>query len=322
MKYVYPSLLALVLIVLTAGCKKYEKDFDLDAQATRQKALTDKIMQELGNNPNGWLIYVPNLDTAIITATPVVVKFDITKGTFTTQSPFPASNTRVPALFELSSATGAPLLSFATGSIFSGWYESGNTNDYYFKVTGVVNDTISIQPYRKGNIYTSEGGIPMKMIRLKAPYTVFDQPASLPELLVDPNSPFQQSTVNMLKLTYRNGYNFTPLIMGFDTWSPATIVSFKGGLPFFRDLGMYPFVLYTNNDGNNYFAYYAGNNTLAAHIDVQLNSTLQGRARQFISKVKTDYFLIRSISADQKTITVYAVDQNGTEVISGTLEAN
>lgn len=322
MKNTYQLLIAILWIVLAAGCTKYEKDFDLEANDARQNELNDKILKQLGDAPLGWIMYIPSMDTALITATPVIIKFDIAKGTFTTQSPFPASASSVPSLFELSSATGSPLLSFASGSVFSSFYESGNINDYYFKVLSAGVDTIAVQPYRKGNIYASEGGIPMKLVKLKAPITWFDSPVNLPALFIANDAPFYNSATNTLKLTYKNGYVPPAINMEFSGSSAGNMNFFRTYLPFCRDLGMYPVELYVNSDYNNGGLYYCGNNALYNHIDngVSPVELFVNPPRKFMRALKTDYLLVRSVNADRTKIGLFAVDKDGNEIITGTLE--
>jgi hypothetical protein len=322
MKTTYQFLIACALVFYITGCTKFEKNFDLEESQAKQARLTAQVKQRLADAPHGWVIYVPNLDTAILTATPVVVKFDTLRNSFTTQSPFPLSNTGSTSLFEVSSATGVPLLSFATGSLFSSWYEAGDINDYYFKILDAGQDTINIQPYRKGKIYASEGGIPMKMIRLKAPATFFDNPVDLKELFSGNGAPFLNSADNRLTLTYKNGYVVPAPNLEFGSFGPGDVGFFQAYVPFSRDLKMYPLALFVNGDYENYGVAYLGINAMNFHVDNGFSpaSLFVDAPKKMLRMLKTDYLLVRSVNAERTKVSLYAVDRNGTEVITGTLE--
>lgn len=323
MKTTYQLLIALVMVASMVGCTKYKKDFNLDELSAKQDRLNTQILQRLADAPNGWVIYVPNPDTAVLSATPIILKFDTASRTYTSKSPFPVSNATTPTLFDVSSATGAPLLSFASGSVFSGWNESGGISDFFFKVLNVGQDTIDIQPYRKGQTYQSEGGIPMKMIRLKAPITWFDNPFNLRSLLLSGASPFQKSSVNVLQLTYQNGSAPSSLSMAFFAMGPDDLAFLNAYVPFNRDMKMYPAAVAVNGDPDYFSLYHLGNNSFFSHVD---NGFSPGwlfidLPRAIIKKLKTDHLIVRAVSNDRSKVTVFAVDKNGNEVITGLLEA-
>jgi hypothetical protein len=322
MKTTYQFLIACALVFYITGCTKFEKNFDLEESQAKQARLTTQVKQRLADAPYGWLMYVPNMDTAVLTATPVVLKFDTLKNSYSSQSPFPVSNTATTSLFEVSSATGAPLLSFATGSIFSTLYEGGIISDYYFKILDAGADTINIQPYRKGKVYASEGGIPMKMIRLKAPATFFDNPVDMKNLFASNDAPFLNSPDNRLKLIYKNGYVLPAPNLEFGRFGPDDLDFFESNVPFSRDLKMYPMELYVNGDYANGGLIYLGNNAMNILVDngFRPTSLFADVPKKVIRLLKTDYLLVRNVSADRTKISVYAVDKNGTEIITGTLE--
>jgi hypothetical protein len=322
MKNTYQLLTALAMFFSVVSCTKYDNNINLEATAVKQAELTDRIKHLLGDAPNGWLLYVPNLDTSVKSATPVVLQFDTTKGSFTSKSPFPASASSVPSIYELSSATGAPLLSFASGSIFSSWYESGGITDYYFKVLDASTDTITMQPYRKGNIYASEGGIIMKMARLKTPYTVFDNLVDIASVLTANDAPFWNNATNPLQLTYKDGYVQPPLNMEFDKQSAGNLAFFKANVPFCKYLKTTPIFLFANHDNDNPIVYYCGNNALITHVDNGFSPVLWfiDGPKKITQSLKTDYLLVRSVNPERTKIELFAVDRNGNEIITGTLE--
>lgn len=322
MKNTYRLLTALVMLFSVVSCTKYDNNINLEETVVKQSELTNRVKHLLGDAPNGWLLYVPNLDTAIKSATPVVLQFDTTKGTFTSKSPFPASASTVPAIYELSSATGAPLLSFASGSIFSSWYESGGITDYYFKVLDAGTDTISMQPYRKGTIYASEGGLLMKMVKLKAPYTFFDNPLDLVAVLTANDAPFWNNAINPIRLTYKDGYTHPALNMEFDKQSAGNLAFFKANVPFCKYLKTTPIFLFANHDYDNPIVYYCGNNALITHVDNGFSPTpwFVDGPKKITQSLKTDYLLVRSVNPERTKIELFALDRDGNEIITGTLE--
>lgn len=321
MKPTYSLFIAAILLLAVTSCTKYESNIDLDANIIKQANLNSDIQKKLADAPFGWLLMVPSLDTNIRSAVPILLRFDTAKNTFTSKSPFQLSTSTVPSLYELSSATGAPLLSFATGSIFSSWYEAGGITDYYFKVLDAKTDTITMQPYRKGTIYASEGGLIMKMVRQKAPLTYYDNPFDLPSILTGNTAPFWNSLHNTLQLNYPDGYHHPTLDMEFDKQSAGNLSFFQTYVPFCRDLKMVPIFLFLNDDYNNPVVYYCGVNTLFAHIDNGFSPTpwfIDGPTA-FMRAIKTDYLLVRKVSDDLTQLELFAVDINGKEIISGTL---
>ncbi|HVI46346.1 MAG TPA: DUF4302 domain-containing protein [Chitinophaga sp.] len=323
MKTIHKLFAAFFIGIGLTACVKYKNDINLEDAQAKQAALTSKVRQQLGDAPNGWLLMVPNLDPTIRTAIPIVLKFDVAKGVVNSTSPFPASLSSVPSLFELSSATGAPLLSFATGSIFSGWYEAGGITDYYFKILSVSADSISMQPYRKGNVYASEGGIPMVMYRLKTPATWFDKPYDLKAILTGKTAPLFNNANNPLKLTYKDGYQQPAWNMEFDGVAAGDMAFWQRYVPFTRYLGMIPIYLFSNGNYTVPGVYYCGNNALVSHLDNGFTPApwFIDQPKKFISAIKTDYLLVRNLSTDSAKVELFALDKYGNEIISGTLEA-
>lgn len=322
MRNTYKLTFFLFTILLATACTKYGSDVNLEENQAKQDAMTSRVQEQLAGAANGWLLLVPSLDTAIKTAMPVLLQFDRASGTFRSRSPYPASGDAVPTLYEVSSATGVPLLSFATGSIFSGWYESGGITDYYFKVLELKPDTITIQPYRKGNVFASEGGIPMKMIRQHAPLTWFDNPVDLPRILTANTSPFWNSANNPLLLNYRSGYTLPATNVQFDKHSAGNLSFIQGNVPFCRFLKPYPIALFPNRIYSTLVVYYCGNNALITHIDNNYtpDAWFVTGPRNFSRLIQSDYLLVRSVNAGANRIELFAVDANGNEIITGTLE--
>lgn len=321
MKYTYRFLITAFVTFVVTGCTKYGNDINLEENIAKQGKLNNDIQQKLADAPYGWLLLVPSQDTLVKAAMPILLQFDTAKGTFTSKSPFPASGSAVPSIYELSSATGAPLLSFATGSIFSSWYEAGGITDYYFKVLSAGVDTIVMQPYRKGTIYASEGGTVMKMIRQKAPLTWFDAPRDLPAILTANTAPFWLNATNPLKLTYLSGYVHPAINMEFDKHSAGNLSFIQTRVAFSRDLKMFPIFLFINGDYANPLIYYCGNNALIAHVDNGFSPAfwfIDG-PKAFAQIIRTDYLLVRSVNTALTRIDLFAVDGNGKEIITGTM---
>lgn len=323
MKNIYKLLIVVLAASVIAGCTKYGNDVNLEEAGLKQERLNNSIQQKLADAPNGWLLLVPNLDTTIKTATPVLLKFDTLKGTFTSKSPYPASTFDVPTFYNLSSATGAPLLSFATGSIFSSWYEMGGITDYYFKILDASADTIALQPYRKGTIYASEGGVQMKMVRQKTPLTWFDNPIDLVNVFTNHASPFWINATNPLKLTYQDGYVQPAFNAEFDAQSAGNLAFFKANVQICKNLGATPVSLFLNGDYANLIIWYCGTNALISHVDNGFTPAywfVTGPTK-VIKTIKTDYLLVRSVNPALTRIELFAVDANGKEIIAGTLES-
>ncbi|NSL87691.1 hypothetical protein ECE50_012660 [Chitinophaga sp. Mgbs1] len=322
MKKIYKLLPLLIMAVSVISCVKYEKDIDLDLTLVKQSQLTARIRSQIGDAPNGWLLMIPNPDPSIKTAIPIILKFDTVKNTFTSRSMFPSSTVATPPVYELSSATGAPLLSFASGSTFSAIYESGFIQDFYFKIMDVTPDSITMQPYRKGEIYASEGGTVMKMYKLKSPVTWFDTQYPLLALFSASNSPFVISATNPLKLTYKDGYQAPAWNMEFSGVGAGNTSFFKANIGISRDVGLNPIALYSNSDYSNYAFYYVSGTAMVTAVIKGWSppGPFSLEPMKFINAIKTDYLLVRSISPDYTKIELFALNRYGQEVITGTLE--
>ncbi|WP_167020431.1 DUF4302 domain-containing protein [Chitinophaga sp. Cy-1792] len=315
------QILALLLLCIGAvSCTKYEKDIDLDRTAAKQAELNRKIESYLADAPNGWLMLIPNPDTNVITATPILFRFDTAKKVYTTKSPYPGPGN--PLQYELSSATGSPLLSFASGSIISTLYELGGVSDYFFKVLDARPDTIMLQSYRKGNIYASEGGSILLLLRQKTPVKWFDADYDLFNIFTDDDSPMAQWLDNPVNLKFKNGTS-TTMYLAFTQFGPDDMEFINQQIAGGRNLGGTLVGGFLARSQNNLSLYYVTRNSMFTYAERRLGTTpmVYSLPQYVIRTTKSPYLLVRSINDAHTQVDLFAVDKNGDEVVTGTFKA-
>ncbi|MFD2920708.1 discoidin domain-containing protein [Terrimonas rubra] len=165
------AVLSFTIIAALWGCQKKDLPLDGGTVKERQEALESDIKKMLQGAEYGFLLYPESAATSTVVTSSAnfTMKFDTLKSQVTMSSSL--SNYAGPAMsyYTLSSATGMPLLTFSTSSFISRIYATGDKGitDFFFRVMRISGDTIKVQPYRKGNIYASEGGPVFNMLKIK-----------------------------------------------------------------------------------------------------------------------------------------------------------
>ncbi|MFB6456248.1 hypothetical protein ACE38W_13330 [Chitinophaga sp. Hz27] len=320
MSRTHQLLALLILCIGVVSCTKYDNDIDLDRTAAKQAELNKKIESYLADAPNGWLMLIPNPDTSIVTATPILFRFDTAKKTYTTKSPYPGPG--APEQYQLSSATGSPLLSFASGSVISTLYELGGVSDYYFKVLDAKPDTIAIQAYRKGTIYAPEGGTQLKLVRQKTPLAWFNADYDLVDILTADDSPMAQWLDNPVNLTFKNGSK-AALQLVFQQFTPEDMAFFDSQITGARNFGGTVTAAYVNRSTAAPCVYYLSRNAMYTYVERYWNPAawFQTLPNFVVKTTKSNYLLVRSVNDAHTQLQLFAVDKNGDEVITGTFSA-
>lgn len=137
----------------------------------RQQVVEMDIKKALQNAEYGFLLYPEQSSTStrVTSSSNFTLKFDTITNQVTMSSALTGYTTPLTSYFTLSAATGMPLLVFSTNSYISRIYALGDQGitDFFFKIMRQDGDTIKVQPYRKGNIYASEGGPVFNMVKIK-----------------------------------------------------------------------------------------------------------------------------------------------------------
>ncbi len=154
------------MLSLTAIITSCKKEVMLDgSKATERSNNLEKELKTKLSSPDGWILLVTSSDKSVNTAMPFIMKFDTLSNKVSMKSVLGGESE---SYFTISASTGMPLLTFSTKSVISDIYQDGGTaiTDYFFKVLKVSDEVIEIQSYRKGNVYKSEGGSVLKMIKI------------------------------------------------------------------------------------------------------------------------------------------------------------
>lgn len=165
------GVLALTMMAALWGCQKKDLPLDGGMVKERQDALESDIKKMLQGAEYGFLLYPESSATPTVVTSPAnfTMKFDTLKNQVTMSSNLSSYAGPAVSYYTLSSATGMPLLTFSTSSFISRIYATGDKGitDFFFRVMRISGDTIKVQPYRKGNIYASEGGPVFNMLKIK-----------------------------------------------------------------------------------------------------------------------------------------------------------
>lgn len=311
MKIIYYITFMAAFMLTMSACKK-EALLDGSKSIERSNALEKELKTQLQSSKDGWIIYVKTLDVNVKTSAPVVLKFDTVTSKMTTRSMY-GNEDRI-SLFNISAATGAPLLTFSTGSILSDMYEFGTMDitDYFFKVLSVSKEVIEIQTYRKGTASASEGGVVYKMIRNENISWVKDWQQESVKLI----NQTQFFDVDLkVELNFVSGETFTPVTVNFYTQPAGNITFFKNSYPtVMNNKTIVPIEV-------DYSIYYPvvflGYNSLFWEVTTKFSPAdfFSTGPAAYQKLFKTNYFLIRKIN--ERSIDVFAVDKEGKEIITG-----
>ncbi|MBZ4190290.1 DUF4302 domain-containing protein [Niabella beijingensis] len=314
-----------ILSVCLSACQK--NDLSSDGSASRERAATlqNEIKTALHDTKDGWILMLKNLNKNVRTAMPVLMKFDTLSGTVKITSAF---TKEAESQFLLSASTGLPLLSFSTQSFISQIYTGGNTEvtDFFFKVLSVTNDSITIQPFRKGNIYQSEGGALIKLYKATAERNKwvadFLNTSSLPNLFTH-TSFYGRNLDIRLKPTFSTDSIKSGTYL--DTWDPGSLNLIKAYQPatqtnpalnpivieYQKDYPINTDVMYANTIVGPGLIYWQ---PITALTPAEYFLTAPNA---FINLLRTDYLIVKSIKGS--TIEVYAMDENGKVCMTGTI---
>ncbi|MBO9594326.1 MAG: DUF4302 domain-containing protein [Niabella sp.] len=316
----------LLLALGIVSCQKSDLPLDGTVSKERIAALQSNVKKALHDTAQGWVMMVQGLNANVRTAMPVLLKFDTLTGDVTTRTLF--SKDKQSSKFVLSASTGVPLLSFSTFSYISQTYTAANTaiTDFFFKVLDVTADSITIQPFRKGNIYQSEGGAIMKLFRassdkMKWALDLLNAPGNVGNIFTQA-SLFGRDLEVRLKPTFaadsirsRMGFygwggslnvvkSNTPITRTYPTLNPV-VIEFYTTFPI--PANAVPLDVNTVvGDGLIYWQ----PTTALTPADYFLNGP-----NATINYLKTDYLLIKSMTAN--SVEVYAVDASGNVCITG-----
>lgn len=165
------AVLSLTIVAALLGCQKKDLPLDGTMVKERQDALELDIKKMLQGAEYGFLLYPESAATSTVVTSSAnfTMKFDTLKNQVTMSSGLSSYAGPATSYYTLSAATGMPLLTFSTSSFISRIYATGDKGitDFFFRVMRLSGDTIKIQPYRKGNIYASEGGPVFNMLKIK-----------------------------------------------------------------------------------------------------------------------------------------------------------
>jgi hypothetical protein len=165
------AVLSLTMVAALLGCQKKDLALDGGMVKERQAALELDIKKMLQDAEYGFLLYPESsaTSTVVTSSANFTMKFDTLKSQVTMSSGLSSYAGPAASYYTLSAATGMPLLTFSTSSFISRIYATGDKGitDFFFRVMRISGDTIKVQPYRKGNIYASEGGPVFNMLKVK-----------------------------------------------------------------------------------------------------------------------------------------------------------
>lgn len=315
MKTIYNISFLAVFMCLMASCKK-ETLLDGSKSIERSNALEKELKTQLNDSKDGWILFVTPLNANVKSAMPFILKFDTLESKVNMTSIYGKD---VSSFFNISAATGMPLLTFSTGTALSAIYEIGSTDvtDYFFKVLKVTSDTITMQPYRKGSSSASEGGAILKMVRNT-------QPTWIKEWQTESTKLFDQASFFgrylTAEMTFASGEAFTPLSVAFIKFSAADATYLGAN---------YPTAINNKQAGAMTFTYFptpatridplsfTGYNSIFFDIYAAASTNaLYGTGPATMQRLlKTNYFMIRKINAT--SIDVFAIDKNGKEIVTG-----
>jgi hypothetical protein len=315
MKTIYSITVLALFMCIVISCKK---DVLLDGSKSieRANALEKELKTQLNNSKDGWILFISPLNANVKTSMPFIMKFDTLENKVSMTSMYGKD---VPSYFNISAATGMPLLSFSTGSGLSAVYEVGSTNvtDYFFKVLKVSADTITMQPYRKGSSSASEGGAILKMVKNTQPAWIKDwQTESIK--LYDQASFFGKYLTT--QLTFASGEAFTTVRTAFIKFGAADITYLRANYPTsannLQTTPMY-FSYFPTTGGQTDPLSFMGYNSLYFDIYAAASTNaLYGVNPATLQRLyKTNYFFIRKVNAT--SIDIFAIDKDGKEFVSG-----
>jgi hypothetical protein len=160
-----------VVALFISSCQKKDLPLDGTVVKERQDMVEGDIKKALQSAEYGFQLFPESAttNTRVTLAAGFTLQFDTTNNQVTMFSALSGYTAPSASSFTLSAATGMPLLVFSTQSYISRIYALGDqgVTDFFFKVMKLSGDTIKVQPYRKGNIYASEGGPVFNMVKIK-----------------------------------------------------------------------------------------------------------------------------------------------------------
>ncbi|MGN7783565.1 DUF4302 domain-containing protein [Niabella sp. 22666] len=332
--------LGALLIIFFNSCEKNNIAISLDEAKQRNIELVKTLKENLHSSERGWVMMVSSTLSKDV-ASPVVLKFDTLQNRVGITSTYGITDS-VPTFFEISSGTGSPLLTFSTGSIISSFFRIGalasDITDHIFKVISVSSDTIKIQPYRSGRVYSKEGGVVYSLFKRPADWTwadakrYFDMSSSEGRLDLS-------GRPGDLTLKYKTGAPELKLRTTLNYYSDAQVIAFS--TPIARD----PFVGNISAKGfKTMYPFYVGyyelapnftNTTLIVTIPMlghnaisfypfTYNANTNANVIALATKLKTHYLIAKSVEKNASGFKVdfVAYDKRGNEVVNAVFTAN
>ncbi|WP_437922196.1 DUF4302 domain-containing protein [Sphingobacterium sp. LRF_L2] len=326
MKYFY-SVLWLFLLL---SCEKDTITRSVSEAEARQEQLIEDLKTALQSAENGWVMMVKSSLSEKI-YTPVVMKFDTVKNKVDIVTVYGLTDT-VDTYFNINTGTSYPLLTFTTGSIITSLYRLGaqasDLTDHIFKVLSVSADSIQLQCYRGGSIYSAEGGTSYTLFRRPEDWKWADNDRYFN---LDNTSEWTSTFLNSskrvtLSILDPQGVEQTKSMIYNNSITTTSLTTFRRSDPFAKDAsaqGFLPFYLfwmyfYKSNTGYQ-TAVTIGHNALSFYpFTVTQNVSTSTNVRSLIEYFGTYYFVAKEVTKNgsQLTVEFVAYGSQGQELLS------
>jgi hypothetical protein len=319
-------------IVLLFSCEKDREYGSVSEARTKQGKLVQDLKGVLQDAEDGWVMMLKS-SLSDVAYTPLVMKFDTSKNTVDMVTVYGLT---VPseAHFTIGEGTANPLLIFSTGSIMTALYRTGvqasDLTDHMFKVLDVKLDTITVQCYRGGGAYATEGGSVYKLFKRPKDWKWADE-----ERYFDLENTERWSGTFLnygrasdLKLTYLDNEKRTRNVRIMNTpMQESLIKTFRRADPFNSDrssMGIfepfYPFWIYFTNGQSYQTAVTLGHNSMSFYpFTVSQNVATSTHVRHFVDYIGVHYLVATATSIEGSALRLEfaAYNQRGDATVRG-----
>lgn len=169
-------IVSLLFFILLISCEKDSISYDLSESFDRATEFRADLRNYLHDPEQGWVMMLESNQNSQI-GIPLVLKFDTLKNTVAMISPYGFTDAST-LHFTHSTGTGSEILTFSTSSLVTSFFRLGlaasDITDHIFKVMSLSSDTITLQGYRSGGVYSPEGGKIFKLFKRPAQWTWAD----------------------------------------------------------------------------------------------------------------------------------------------------
>jgi|GEM_PF-1009240 len=317
-------LVAMCISLLFTGCEKdnITNTYFEDNPERMDKVIAD-LKKTLVSSENGWVMMVKTSLSADV-YTPIVLKFDtVTNRVNITTVYGITSDTE--DYFKITKGTGSPQLIFTTGSIMTTLYRVGiqasSITDHIYNVRNVTADTIEIQPYRSGNVYTKEGGVIYKMFKRPADWKWVESPVTFDWTNADFTNNVN-SVVGQMKIDYLNTNTSATHEWRFWSWNDPTVYRIRDPFSTAYNIGtggfkpMNYFIVTGGVTGNVNTTITMGHNAISI-FPIPYNSGTNQSVVALATKLKTHYLILKNQirSGNNVKMEFEAYDQVGKVVL-------